>query len=109
MSSVEQDASDGDELDHEPASAGNPIDHRADERRHDQERREAERQEQQDPGTGRAEVDVEEERVRERDDHRGVAAHHQGVGDREAAELRRWWAPGVLLRFHRPELTRRSQ
>jgi hypothetical protein len=66
-----------------------PVDQRPDQRRDHEERREAEHEEQQDPRPGGVEVDVEEQRVGERDHHRGVAAHHQGVGDREAAELRR--------------------
>ena len=66
----------------------------------DQERREAEDQEQHHPRSRRIEIDVEEQRIGERDDHRRVAAHHQRMGDRQATELRRR-RPRRARRFHR--------
>jgi len=74
-------------LDDELAASGHAVDQRSDQRRDDQERSEPDHQEQQHARASGIEVDVEEQRVGERHHHGGVAAHHQRMGDREAAEL----------------------
>ena len=77
-----------DGLHDEPAAAAHTIDHRADERGDDQERREADEEEREHLAARPARVDVEEERVGEGDDHRRLAAHHRRMRDGELLELR---------------------
>jgi hypothetical protein len=76
-----------DDLDHELAAAGHPVDRRADQRCHHQVRREADHEKQQHTRAGGVEIDVEEQRVGQRDHHGRVAAGHQGMGDRQPTEL----------------------
>ncbi len=83
----EHDPRRGDDLDDRAPAAGRPVDGRTDERGEEQERREADQEEQQHAGAGRAGVDAEEQRVRQGDEHRRVAAHHRRVGDAQPAEL----------------------
>ncbi len=78
----------GDDEDRRPTAAGDAVEDRTDQRGEHEERGEAEDEEQQDAFAGGVGVDREEQRVGEGDDHRRVAGHHQGVGDRQAAELR---------------------
>ena len=66
----------------EPPPACGPIDEWADQRRDEQERGETDRKEQHHAGPRRCEVNVEEQRVSECDDHRCVATHHQRMSDR---------------------------
>ena len=85
----QDDADDGDQLDHQSSAAGDSIDRRADQWGDHQKRRHTEREEQQHPAARGVEIDVEEQRVGERHDHRGVARHHQRMGQRQLAELAR--------------------
>ena len=84
---AQHDPGESDDLDHRPPSAGGAVDDRADDRGDEHERGEADDEEQQHARTRRIEIDGEEQRVGEGDDHRRVPTHHRRVGDAQATEL----------------------